>query len=170
MEHLPGPDWLLWCAGAVLLGGIFYRPVIRPVWLFVQAIVQFLADWNGIPARPGHEAQLGVLAILADFRARLRLVEHEVRQNNGGSLKDQVGRIETRAAQIETKVDVAAQAAETARELAAEVQARVGPWLDGREEELESYRSSLVEIGYVDPNLARRDPRRRDRAQDRRVQ
>ncbi len=148
MPPLPGPDWLLWCAGAVLLGGIFYKPIIRPIWLFIRAIVHFLADWNGTPARPGHEAKPGVLSILDDFRARL-------------------GVVETRAAHIEAKVDVAAAAAETARRLAAEVNERVTPWLDGREDEREAYRSSLVEIGYIDPTVARRDPDRRDRAADR---
>lgn len=49
----------------------------------------FLDDWQGAVARPGVPARAGVME-------RLGVIEHEVRHNDGSSLKDAVRRVETK--------------------------------------------------------------------------
>jgi len=84
---------LVVAAGGVctaLIGiGAFIRWVARPVWKVVKAIVAFLEDWNGEPARPGREARPGAME-------RLASVERQVTPNGGNTktLADRVVRLE----------------------------------------------------------------------------
>ncbi|MEV7908380.1 hypothetical protein [Streptomyces anulatus] len=71
----------------------------KRVWLMFQALDDFLDDWRGTPARSGVEARPGVLA-------RLSAIEHEVKTNNGSSLKDAVKRCEGRLIRVEQALDL----------------------------------------------------------------
>lgn len=149
-----GAQWLMGFAAAAGLVMLVYRPVIRPVWRTLMAIRAFLDDWNGVPADKAHpKPRPGALE-------RLASIESELHPNGGSSMKDQVGR-------IEAKVDAAAELAASAKNEASELKARVIPWIEVREDQLEIYRASLVETGLLDPDIARRDPARRDRKADR---
>lgn len=57
---------------------------------------QFLDDWSGEPARPGHEATPGVVA-------RITAMEEQLTNNGGSSMKDAVDRIERRGHAIERR-------------------------------------------------------------------
>jgi hypothetical protein len=59
----------------------------RYLWLLFQGVDDFLDDWRGFPARPGVPARAGVME-------RLDIIEHEVKLNDGSSLKDGVKRVE----------------------------------------------------------------------------
>ncbi|WP_157251027.1 hypothetical protein [Nonomuraea typhae] len=59
----------------------------RRLWRIFQGVDDFLDDWRGQPARPGHPPQPGVME-------RLEVIEHEVQTNDGSSLKDAVRRVE----------------------------------------------------------------------------
>lgn len=62
-------------------------PFWRAVGRHIRRLDNMLRDWNGEPARDGVPARAGVMA-------RLEVIEHEVRLNNGSSLKDSVKRTE----------------------------------------------------------------------------
>lgn len=83
-------------AAAFLAGlGIIHQKAIRPAARFLKEIATFLHDWNGEPAdeKRGVEEKHGVIK-------RLTTIEHEVRTNGGGSLKDAVNVIATRQGEI----------------------------------------------------------------------
>lgn len=80
-------------AGAAL--GALYRWVLRPSYEVVSKFAQFLDDWFGEPARPGIAPErLGVMARLSKLEESTTRVEHEVKPNEGASMKDQISRIE----------------------------------------------------------------------------
>jgi hypothetical protein len=63
----------------------------------MDALRNFFEDWNGVQARPGVDARPGVmerLAKLEEIHTEVSEIKAEVRPNHGGSLKDQVCRIE----------------------------------------------------------------------------
>ena len=59
---------------------------------------QFLRDWNGEQQRPGHPKAPGVME-------RLEKIEHELKHNNGSSIKDAVKRIEQKLHTIDERLD-----------------------------------------------------------------
>lgn len=77
---------------ATLLGGFF-------VWFrkFNNKFSTFMRDWDGEPERPGVPSRPGVLT-------RLARIEHEVKNNGGGSLKDAVGRVEKTVNSLEKQL------------------------------------------------------------------
>lgn len=90
-------------AAGVIAAGLGLVAVLartaRRTWLMFQALDDFLDDWRGTPERSGVAARPGVLA-------RLGAIEHEVRTNNGSSLKDAVSRCERRLIRVEDALDL----------------------------------------------------------------
>lgn len=76
--------------------GIIFT-IVKKIKPWLDALRNFFEDWNGLPARPGVEAKPGVmerLATLEDIHSGMTEIKEEVKPNHGGSLKDQVSRIE----------------------------------------------------------------------------
>lgn len=75
-------------AGAVLAAlGVIYKTLLAPALRFTRKAQDFFDDWNGRPARAGAAAVPGVME-------RIGNIEHEVKNNDGSSLKDSAHRIE----------------------------------------------------------------------------
>ena len=81
-----GVDDLTWLAELIAV----VTPIVAAVWALLRPlkrqadrIEMFWEDWNGTPARPGHDATPGVMA-------RLQSIDGELTHNGGNSLKDQV--------------------------------------------------------------------------------
>lgn len=70
---------------ALMLAGMVGRPLRR----LTRQLDDFRDDWYGEPARPGRDAVPGV-------PERLARIEQEFRTNGGSTLRDAVGRLETR--------------------------------------------------------------------------
>jgi hypothetical protein len=90
-------SWLLQAAGAlVLIGGAIAVMVKGARWAvgILRKISEFLEDWRGEPARPGYAKRPGVMERLVDLEKEVRGVSHELKPNAGGSMKDQITRIE----------------------------------------------------------------------------
>ena len=71
--------------------------LVKKIKPWLDALRNFFEDWNGMSARPGVEAKSGVmerLAKLEEMHATVTEIKEEVKPNHGGSLKDQVSRIE----------------------------------------------------------------------------
>lgn len=76
--------------------GIVYT-LVRKLKPWMDSLRNFFEDWNGIPARPGVDAKPGVmerLAKLEDIHLEVAEIKAEVKPNHGGSMRDQVTRIE----------------------------------------------------------------------------
>jgi uncharacterized coiled-coil protein SlyX len=70
---------------------------LRTAWHLFQRIDQFLEDWNGREATPGHVKLPGVMERMADLETRLAsqdndlsTIKAEVTFNTGHSIKDTV--------------------------------------------------------------------------------
>lgn len=61
--------------------------VVHKVWPVFRKVVHIVDDITGEEARPGVPARPGLME-------RISTIEHEVRPNGGGSIKDAVNRIE----------------------------------------------------------------------------
>ncbi|MGW4030736.1 hypothetical protein ACWEFL_15690 [Streptomyces sp. NPDC004838] len=88
---------LLWLGGgaaAVLAITALAWPVLR--WIYRMAVRggQIIDDWHGEPARPGVPARAGVMERLGSIETRVTAVEHEVRPNDGRSMRDAVDRVD----------------------------------------------------------------------------
>jgi hypothetical protein len=68
--------------------------VIAFVMQIYKRVLLFLDDWQGEPDRDGVPGRKGVMA-------RLCNIEHEVKRNDGSSLKDAVHRIEKKLTEVE---------------------------------------------------------------------
>lgn len=80
--------------GLATLGTVAWKLVVRPIITFLTRLEEFLQDWNGTAARPGHPRQTGVME-------RLQQLE-----NNGGtSVKDVVDRTSAAVEHLNNKVD-----------------------------------------------------------------
>ena len=89
-------------AGAVIVVGGAVAVLVKAgkvLHMFIRAVVSFLDDWHGTPARPGFDAVPGVPARLAVVEERLERVEDRVTTNGGGSMSDAVDRIERAVSQ-----------------------------------------------------------------------
>ncbi|HEY9416161.1 MAG TPA: hypothetical protein VIQ30_15475 [Pseudonocardia sp.] len=83
-----------WTAAGVILGVLVTALVLagmigRPLRKLARQNDEFREDWYGTPARPGRHAVPGV-------PERLSLIEKELKPNSGSSLRDAIGRLETR--------------------------------------------------------------------------
>ena len=81
-----GVDDLTWLAELIavvtaIVGALW--AMLRPLKRQADRIESFWEDWNGTPARPGHDATPGVMA-------RLQSIDGELQRNGGNSMKDQV--------------------------------------------------------------------------------
>jgi hypothetical protein len=98
---VPALDAVLVWGGVVTAAAgalaVLWRAV-RRVRRVAHRVEEFLHDWQGVPSRPGVEGRPGVMARLAEIEARVAAVVHEVRPNNGGSLRDAVDRVDRRMA------------------------------------------------------------------------
>jgi hypothetical protein len=63
--------------------GALWRFVVVPSRRLLRMVGEFLRDWRGEPARPGHRAAPGV-------PERLAAIEQELRTNSGSTLRDVV--------------------------------------------------------------------------------
>jgi hypothetical protein len=70
---------------AIAVGGAVARPLRR----LSRQNDEFREDWYGQPARPGRPAEPGVME-------RLSGIEHELRADGGGSLRDAVNQVAVR--------------------------------------------------------------------------
>lgn len=97
-------DWVLPAAGGVIvIGGAVVLITKGFKWVFstIRKVNEFLEDWRGEDARPGHARRLGVPERLESIETRLVRVEGQVNKvkgqvesNGGSSLRDAVDRIE----------------------------------------------------------------------------
>lgn len=97
-------DWVLPVAGGVIvIGGAIAALGKGGRWVFstLRKVNEFLEDWRGEDARPGHARRSGVPERLESIETRLTNVESKVNQvkgqmerNGGSSLRDAVDRIE----------------------------------------------------------------------------
>lgn len=72
-------------SSALVLGGLIGRPLRK----LARQNDEFREDWYGTPARPGRSPVPGV-------PERLALIEKELKPNSGSSLRDAIGRLESR--------------------------------------------------------------------------
>jgi hypothetical protein len=86
--------------------------VLRKVRGFSTRFDEFMEDWNGTKARPGVPHRPGVMerlsdqdAALAKIDGRLVVVEHEVNNNGGQSIKDIVHRMDGNLTHVRRFVD-----------------------------------------------------------------
>ena len=86
---LMASGWIATILGAWFAIATFIAPFIKKVRKLVAALEQFVEDWSGTPAKPGRDEVHGVME-------RLNLIDGELRNNGGSSLKDAVDRIEAR--------------------------------------------------------------------------
>lgn len=92
-------DWVLPAATAVgVVGGAVALIVKGTRWVFstLRKVNEFLEDWRGEDARPGHLRRPGVPERLGNMEARIASVESQVKPNGGSSLRDTVDRIESK--------------------------------------------------------------------------
>ncbi|WP_160051301.1 hypothetical protein [Nocardiopsis sp. FR26] len=109
------PTWLtsagVWIGGvAALITGITVitvgaRKAAVNLVRFVRRTVHLVDDLVGEPERPGVEGRPGVMERLAQIEDRLSDVEHEVKHNNGTSLKDSAKRTEDTVKELADRVD-----------------------------------------------------------------
>ncbi|HEX6969056.1 MAG TPA: hypothetical protein VF174_09640 [Micromonosporaceae bacterium] len=71
--------------------GIFLGWLVKRAWPFVQRVVRFIDQWHGTSTQPG-------------VLDRLAAVEAELRPNGGGSIKDQITRMDARLNDISQKL------------------------------------------------------------------
>jgi hypothetical protein len=87
-------DLQAWAGVGVVLGVIVTAITLavmvgKPLRRLARQNDEFREDWYGVSARPGRDAVPGV-------PERLRRIEQEFRTNGGSTLRDAVGRLETR--------------------------------------------------------------------------
>lgn len=85
-DHVHSATWvvILGFIGSAIAGAWKIRKEFKPL---IKDIRDFFADWKGMKARPGFPGYKGAMERIAD-------IEHEVKANGGGSIKDQVNRLE----------------------------------------------------------------------------
>lgn len=76
--------------GGVIIAGMSVGVAVgKPLRKLSRQNDEFREDWYGQPARPGREAQPGVME-------RLGNIEKELHPNGGGTLRDAINRLEKR--------------------------------------------------------------------------
>lgn len=93
-------DILAFVAGATAILTFLSVWVIKPLRRAQQSFDDFMDEWRGTPARPGHDSIPGI-------PERIQRIELEVKRNGGQSLKDRVCEVDRKvdalAARIEQK-------------------------------------------------------------------
>ncbi|WP_329368677.1 hypothetical protein OG896_24415 [Streptomyces sp. NBC_00669] len=97
--------WAAAIAAVAGLLGLAWR-VIRQLRRLATLVERFVEDWNGVPTRPGVEGHPGVMERLHAIEAAMADVVHEVRPNNGSSMRDAVDRVDRRTANLAGDDDV----------------------------------------------------------------
>jgi hypothetical protein len=97
-----------WVAAAAALSTLVLAIAgwfLRGAWRGFRKAEQFLEDWNGIPADPGHERRPGVMERLAQLEHGMTDIRGEVHLNSGHSLRDEVQRTEAAVGELTVKLD-----------------------------------------------------------------
>lgn len=87
-----------WVTAALALASILVGLMAwggRWAWRLGRRTWQFMNDWNGEPATPGHLGSPGVLERLSAVEGQLKHIIGEVSLDSGRSMKDVVNRTET---------------------------------------------------------------------------
>jgi hypothetical protein len=71
--------------GALALVG---RYLMRPLVVTLRDVREFLREWRGEPARPGHSSVPGIPERLARTESTLDDVDRQLRTNGGSTLRD----------------------------------------------------------------------------------
>lgn len=112
-----GSVWqdVLWIVGAItavlLMFEALRRTVVSPLIKWIRVMVDFLMDWNGHPAREGHDAVPGVMATLKDMSDKMQRVEYHTGNGDEPALrqivKDNARRLETHIDETEVLINEA---------------------------------------------------------------
>jgi archaellum component FlaC len=95
---------LTWSASIIAVGGALtvlwkiFAPLVSRFRKMMDSIDNFMRDWSGEEARPGHPEVAGVME-------RLQKIESELKHNGGTSIKDAVRRIENKLTKIDERLD-----------------------------------------------------------------
>lgn len=76
----------------------FISPFFKRIRKWMNTWEHFMEDWFGEEERPGVPKREGVME-------RLATLDHELKPNNGGSIKDAVDRIETSVHKMEIRLE-----------------------------------------------------------------
>ena len=91
-------DLLAFIAGATAILTFLSVWVIQPLRRAQQSLEYFMDEWNGVPARPGHDSVPGI-------PERIQRIEREVQRNGGASLKDRVFEIDRKVDTLATQIE-----------------------------------------------------------------
>lgn len=91
--------WAAAIAAVAGLLGLAWR-LIRQFRHLVRMLDQFVEEWHGAESRPGVEGHPGVLERLHRIEAGMSDLVHEVRPNDGHSMRDAVDRVDRRTANL----------------------------------------------------------------------
>jgi hypothetical protein len=102
-----------WITTAIALASVIIGVtawVGRMGWRLGRRTWQFIGDWEGESASPGHSAQPGVLERLSSLEGVVAGISAQVHLNSGHSMKDVVTRTEAAVADLQRSVnDLASQ-------------------------------------------------------------
>lgn len=93
---------------AVAVGAAVGRPLRRIIQQNEQMARrndEFREDWYGTAARPGRDAEPGVMERLKGIEARQGRVESQLVTNGGSSLRDAVNRIESEQKRLRSQFE-----------------------------------------------------------------
>lgn len=76
----------------------FVAPFFKRIRKWMTTWEHFMEDWFGEDERPGVPARAGVME-------RLATLDHELKPNNGGSIKDAVNRIEKDVKRMDNRLE-----------------------------------------------------------------
>jgi hypothetical protein len=76
----------------------FIAPFFKRIRKWTHTWEHFMEDWFGEEARPGVPGREGVMQ-------RLATLDHELKPNGGGSIKDAVNRIETSVNKMDARLE-----------------------------------------------------------------
>lgn len=89
------PEWLpylLATAIGLIIGASVW--LAKVAWPFVQKLSHFVDDVVGESARPGVEARPGLMERIGGLETQVETIHHETTPNHGGSIKDEMRRVE----------------------------------------------------------------------------
>ena len=100
------PSWAQWLVILVIIIAAILgiAGFVRKVWPIIARIVHTLDDLDNLP-----QFMITTAATLAYQDKQIEEIHHEVKYNNGSSVKDAVRRVETGVAGIYTRLDSADQ-------------------------------------------------------------
>jgi hypothetical protein len=98
------PGWIVAAISLVTFSFGLLTFLARWAWKTSRRISQFLDDYFGKPAAPGHQAEPGVMERLGNLEVLGRDISHEVHLNSGRSIKDTVMRTEQAVTDLSQQV------------------------------------------------------------------